>query len=76
MNETIYIRLVDEGIDVWRPVTAKKGSMPNSFFILPAPHNIIPPGESWEFSPGSYVLVRESILEEQKVNVAYALTGN
>ena len=76
MNETIYVRLVDEGIDVWRPVLARRGSSPNSFLILSDPHNITPPGENWEFSPGSHVLVREMLLEGKKANVAYALTGN
>ena len=52
MTETanIYIGLLDEGVDVWRPVTAEiVGS--STYKIIEA----IPVGEQWEFQPGDVV---------------------
>ena len=75
MNETIFVRLLDEGVDVWRPVLGKKGQS-NSFWILAAPFNVIPDGEHWEFPPGSHVLVKETALDGETVKVAYEKAGN
>lgn len=70
-SETIYVKLLDEGVDVWKPVLARRGEIPNSFYI----HQFleIPKGEQWEFSPGSCVLTKEMILEGQRVVAAYKL---
>lgn len=71
MKVTIYVKLLDEGIDVWRPVNAEKVKNGSAFYILPSPDNIQPDGEAWEFSPGSYVLVREVNLEGKVSKVAF-----
>lgn len=49
----IYIALLGEGVDVWRPVQAQYLN-DNRYRILDQPrdHNI----ESWEFEPGDIVL--------------------
>jgi hypothetical protein len=54
MNQTIYIALIDEGVDVWRPVKAKP--MGDDLFLLLGP---VPPDELWEFQPGQVVRCRE-----------------
>lgn len=71
MSQTIYVKLLDEGVDVWRPVLAESGTDVNSFLILPSPANAVPPGEDWEFKPGTRVLTKEMKLEGNLVKVAY-----
>jgi hypothetical protein len=76
MRETIYVKLLDEGIDVWRPVVAERVKNGTTFYILPSPDNKQHEGENWEFSPGSHVLVKEAFFEGQKSKVAYTLAEN
>ena len=64
---TIYIRLLDEDIDVWRPVKAKKDVTGNAYLIL---EEEIPEDENWEFPPGSLVRVEQRVLENGPVLVA------
>lgn len=52
LTTTIYVRLLDEGTDVWRPVDAEKIS--DSIFRLIGTHD---DSERWEFSTGSRVRV-------------------
>jgi hypothetical protein len=48
----IYVRLLDEGVEVWRPTEARQES-DGAFTILgPSP---APPSENWEFSVGTRV---------------------
>jgi hypothetical protein len=49
-TETVYVELVDEGIDVWRPVTA--AVVGNGDYVLPPS---APADEVWAISPGSQV---------------------
>ena len=49
----IYIALLDEGVDVWRPVQAKHLSG-NIYRILNQPYDRTT--ESWQFEPGDAVL--------------------
>lgn len=76
MRETIFIRLLDEGVDVWRPVLGEKGQVNNSFLILASPINVIPNGEKWEFLPGTHVLVKDMLLEGELVKIAYEKVGH
>ena len=71
MSQTIYVKLMNEDIDVWRPVLAESGADTNLFLILPHPTNHMPSGEEWEFMPGSRVLTKEMMLEGNLVKVAY-----
>jgi hypothetical protein len=50
MARRIYVRLLDEGPDVWRPVEARDlgGGL---FEILGSQ----PSGQNWEFPPGAFV---------------------
>jgi len=49
----IYIALLDEGVDVWRPVQAERLSG-NTYRILNQPYDRNT--ESWQFEPGDLVL--------------------
>ena len=75
MQETIYVRLVGEGVEVWRPVLAVKRSSPNSYLILDSPSNTVPETESWEFNPGTLVLVKEITIEGKKSLAAIEAFG-
>jgi len=50
MPEIIYVALLDEGIDVWRPVEATRLA-DNVYMIL----GVLPDDETWAFPPGSRV---------------------
>jgi hypothetical protein len=52
----IYVALLGEGTEVWRPVNAQP--IGNDVFLL---QGQIPNGESWEFSPGTQVRCKEHI---------------
>lgn len=56
MSRTIYVQLLEEGIDVWRPVEAEEED--DGAFRLPA-H--APSGEVWEFEPGSLVACEDRL---------------
>ena len=49
----IYIALLDEGVDVWRPVQAEHLSS-NVYRILSQPYDRTV--EHWQFEPGDVVL--------------------
>ena len=67
---TIYMPLLNEGTDVWRPVKAKKiGELGYRVVENPPPH------EEWAFSPGLILRCeeRESIGGQHLVAVAKAI---
>jgi hypothetical protein len=49
----IYVALLDEGVDVWRPVQAERLSG-NTYRILSQPYDRSV--EAWQFAPGDVVL--------------------
>jgi hypothetical protein len=49
----IYIALLDEGVDVWRPVQAER-LRESTYRILSQPYDRTV--ESWQFEPGDVVL--------------------
>ena len=49
---TIFVRLLDEGTDVWRPVEAHRVSSA-TFQLADTP---VPPNESWSCAPGEIVV--------------------
>ena len=65
---TIYIRLLDEGIDVFRPTSAEP-SQDGFFKVLPTA-NYDAQDEKWEFVPGSLVGCEKRKLEGEEVLVA------
>jgi hypothetical protein len=50
MPETIYVPLLDEGTDVWRPVEGMRLAE-NVYMVL----GVVPDDETWAFPPGSRV---------------------
>jgi hypothetical protein len=58
--DQIYVRLLDEGIDVWRPVAAT--ALPDGTYILVT--TPVPDDEQWEFPPGSRVVVEKRSFED------------
>lgn len=61
MNRTIYVALLDEGVDVWRPVAAEQLD-DDTYLILDQRYN--QHIEKWEFPPGSVVHVERRTLDD------------
>ena len=55
----VHVRLLDEGTECWRPVSAKavEGGV---FKIL----GIVPAGETWEFPPASLVHCKDKVFSD------------
>jgi hypothetical protein len=68
MTKTIYIKLLDEGTEVYRSVSAVEKT--EGVYEILLPDNYDSKDEIWEFLPGSKVIVEEKILEEVSVLVA------
>jgi|HubBroStandDraft_5_1064220.scaffolds.fasta_scaffold02081_6 hypothetical protein len=68
--ETIYVRLLDEGTDVVRPVPARLFGE-DVYELLPTP-NYNPEDETWEFLPGSKVVVQQTTIGNQEIQLAIA----
>jgi hypothetical protein len=69
----VYVRLLDEGTDAWRPVWAT--ALPDGTFQLAEPDGDNPVAEVWEFPPRARVKCaarRFADGEEGLVAVAYA----
>ena len=67
---TIYIRLLDEGVDVFRPTSAEP--VDESLFRVLPTGNYDPNDEKWEFVPGSIVRCDKQTLSGEQVLVAMA----
>ena len=53
-RSTIYVELLDEGTDCWRPVSAERLSE-DTYRIA----DTVPEEESWAFQPGEVVRCKE-----------------
>jgi hypothetical protein len=62
---TVYVALLDENVDVWRPAAAEQVA-PDLFRLL----GPVPPGETWQFQPGEVVRCRVGFLSEGPALVA------
>jgi hypothetical protein len=56
MSATIYVGLLGEGTNLWRPVSAEQ-VRDDVFRIL----GTQPTGETWQFTPGNLVRCRQHI---------------
>ena len=72
MEEIIYVQLLEEGTDVFRPVPAIR--IEKNIFKLMGVDMYNPEDETWEFSPGTYVQVEERRLNDENVFVAIKKT--
>jgi hypothetical protein len=52
-HTTVYVYLLDEGVDAWRPVSAHHVGT-DVYQLAPAPEP--PMDEKWEFPPGTRVI--------------------
>ena len=68
MNKMIYVKLLNEGTEVFRPDSAIKIS--DSIYEIRFLKKYDSEDEKWEFIPGSRVIVEEKFLEGQAVLVA------
>ena len=69
-RDTIHVALLDEGIDVWRPVEARRLS-PDTYLIVNQDYD--PHTERWEFEPGTAVRCRKENREGRQILVATAV---
>ncbi|MDR1305695.1 MAG: hypothetical protein LBK76_10825 [Verrucomicrobiales bacterium] len=66
--KTLYVRLMDEGTEVFRPTEAELLS-DGCFKLLPI-EGYDPDDENWEFPPGSIVRAIERKLDGEKALIA------
>lgn len=59
-TKIIYVQLLDEGTDVWRPTEGH--ALGNNLFRLLPTANYDPEIEAWEFLPGAVVRCEEKAL--------------
>jgi hypothetical protein len=68
----VYVRLLGEGVDVWRPTPARY--IDGVHYVLLAPDDYDSISETWEFPPGSRVRVEMRELDSGPVMVAVSLS--
>jgi hypothetical protein len=66
-DEIIYVALLDEGIDVWRPVVARRIS--GDTYLI-ADQDYDRDAETWEFEPGTTVRCRKKQRDGRQILVA------
>ena len=70
----VYVRLLDEGTDVWRP--ARATALPDRTFRLLEPEGYNPNAERWEFPPSTKVrCVTRTFTDGDEGLVAVARAG-
>jgi hypothetical protein len=70
--QTAHVKLLNEGVDVWRPVQAiSEGE--NIFTISPNTDIYNPKDEEQQFNPGQTVRVRQEQRSDGIIWVAYTL---
>ena len=74
MTTTIYIRLLDEGTEVFRPTEAEM--LEGDIFKLLPTSDYDPKDEHWEFIPGTVVRGVTQKLEGEDVLLAVSLNCN
>ncbi|HEV2293587.1 MAG TPA: hypothetical protein VGR35_07010 [Tepidisphaeraceae bacterium] len=67
-EEEIYVALLDEGVDVWRPAPAWK--IDDSTYIILRPDDYDPDDEKWEFPPGSTVICEPKAITDGTILAA------
>jgi hypothetical protein len=72
-RKTIYVALLDEGIDVWRPVVARTLA-PDTYLILD--ENYDRKVEAWQFEPGTLVRCRNKRRNDHRILVATEISAS
>lgn len=68
MKKIIYVKLLGEGTEVYRPVPAVE--VEKGIFRIMFLNNYDSEDETWEFLPGTFVLVKEKKLSGENVLIA------
>ena len=68
MTKLIYVRLLDEGTSVYRPIPAQQIS--ENTFAIGGEDLYDPQTETWEFLPGSLVLAENRIFSDGEYLIA------
>ncbi len=71
-TQIVYVKLMDEGIDVWRPVESSLVAEPNIFRLANTDSST--EGGTWEFRPGSLVEVEMKTINDEELPVAVRLS--
>jgi hypothetical protein len=66
-TSTIYVPLLNEGLDVWRPVEARHLGR-GAYLIVDEDYD--PEVEAWQFEPGTIVRCRTERREGRPIKVA------
>jgi len=66
-SETIYVALLDEGVDVWRPVKARR--LPGGAYLI-LEQDYDRSTETWQFEPGTVVMCRVERRNGRQVAIA------
>ena len=69
-RSTVYVALLDEGTNVWRPVNGESVGL-GLFRLLGS----VPSDENWQFQPGEVVRCENRNLSGGRVLVAVARSG-
>lgn len=69
---TVYVHLLNEGIDIYRPVEAV---VLDESVRLVAPPDYDPEDEEWEFEPGSVVRMEGRALGGEDVSLAVSVVA-
>ncbi|TXD39594.1 hypothetical protein FRC96_06975 [Lujinxingia vulgaris] len=67
---TVFVRLLAEGLDVWRPVPAQR--LDGDYFRLLKPDDFGGDAEIWEFPPHSVVRCEQLFFEGESKWIAIA----
>lgn len=67
-QKTIYIRLLNEGTDVWRPVSATK--IDNNIYRIEMTDQHEFEEENWEFEPNTLVYCEKKVLMDKECLIA------
>ena len=67
-SEVVYVSLLHEGTDVWRPARAFR--VGRRLFVLARPPLYDADDEHWEFPPGAVVRCERKLMGEESVLVA------
>jgi hypothetical protein len=68
----IFVKLLDEGVDVWRPVQAER-QVDDAYKIVDQPYNR--EIEEWEFGPGEVVVCEMINSSDGQILAATRLQG-
>jgi hypothetical protein len=69
--DEIYVRLLEEGTEVYRPVAATQ--LESSVYLIDSRASYNTVDETWEFPPGSRVVVIKKVLSGETKLVAVRL---